>query len=140
MKHCKNGSSLLLALFCTTFLVIMCANFWKVATLVHALSHAKQLHEQRFRATEGILTWGIAVAKHKFESDKRIFRGWPVGDFRSYDGLLELSKNNNEMTLYAQLILDKEVVCSLSCILCKHIQAEDECENTYFTIKEWNRG
>lgn len=130
MITAHHGSSMILALVCTAFMVMLCTNFWKTASLLSDLACKRESYEQRFRATEGLLNCGIASAQHNFTSTTLFFSAWPIGDQRVYEGRVEVAAKKDEAVVTAHLLHKQETVCSLRCVVQElHSDVSDSSED-----------
>jgi hypothetical protein len=145
MKN-KQGSIIIFIIILLSALGICVAGVWHSMVFALRISHKRQLYEQRYRATEGLLIYGIALCKQNWEQinntsasleSKVCIPSWPSGDGQSYDGLLTIKQlEPDHIKIRAALLKGPVEVCALSCSLKKEtIEGSDE--SARFIINEW---
>src|SRR5579872_5292113 len=104
------GSILVLVMFVMTIVTVCALNLWRSSWYAGHLMSKQLQHEQRFQATQGLLTYGLALVREHFETlcerakeDAYITEfsvvQWPVGNTSSCDGTIELSARHDHVML-----------------------------------------
>lgn len=146
MKKIEKGSTLYMALMCTTFIVLLCTHFWQTTALINDLARKRESYEQRLKATEGLLKYGIAVSKKYLEDPKKdkafisedlLFPDWPVGDSRSYEGKIHLNRVDDRIMIRACLYTTNRCVTALRCTVSKKEDTND-FTNAGIVITDWS--
>jgi len=142
------GSALLTVVFITAFMTIWCVTIWRGASLLYETALKRQEYEQNYRATESIISCGIALCKKEYKQfiqlskngQKDFFielENMPVGN-RMRTGRCEISVDGEILFLKATLKKDDEKSTEISCAMLPYqIKDDDEVYET-FAVKHWN--
>ena len=146
MKN-REGSLLVFIIILLSALTICVTGVWQSTVFSMRIAHKRQQYEQQYRATEGLLRYGIALCKNnetlfdseanKQESTLQI-PSWPSGDKQSHEGVLTIKTLQNQIvSLQAALVNKDKVVCQVSCLLKKEKVHEGAGNQTRFIIDAW---
>jgi len=163
MKNNSPGTALLIVFFVLTIITLWATNVWRETAYMLDLAHTKQQYEQQFRLTEGLLEYGKVAAQilykrwqadsSKITESRCSFDYWPPIERRAntitdtknnntYSGKVNISRNDNELSIRVQLYKNKSVVCALRCNMIA--QEDGECKGkregkSSFIVQEWSR-
>ncbi len=151
MRFCttQSGSTIIAILLIMTAIVIIATNILRSSSFMHDISLRRSQNEQVFRATEGLLNFGIALAINHYQaftlSKKKdwLFEigSWPPHSKKLHEGTLHIQISGSDFTICAQLSKMNQPLYTLSCTLHTQQNAElsgqKELVKKQFVISNW---
>jgi len=155
MKKNMPGTALLIVFFVLTIITIWATNVWRETAYMLDLAHTKQQYEQQFRLTEGLLEYGKCAAhilyqrwskdSSKSAQTKCTFDHWPPLQLneqpdKDYSGTIHITRNEQQVSIHAQLSKKQSVVCGLRCTMNAQEDAEHKAhpdKEPTFIVQEW---
>jgi len=112
LNRCRSGSAVLIVVLTLSMIMLSCFNLWRHTALNMDMVLKRQEREQKYRITEGVLHYGIALCKNHFKKiDKRHKKKkielrvgmWRLKGHPPYGGKLIITPHENMTHLEASL-------------------------------------
>ena len=144
----KSGSAILIVVLVMSAVMIVCLNMWRATALTTDLACKRQEREQRFRIAEGVLNYGIALCKERFESLKILAKAgektieldvgkWEVKGQPPYNGRLEVLLKGKTVQLTASIIAEATCAFAVGCNLEQKTIGKGKNAVNYFQVSNW---
>lgn len=113
-----NGSALLAVLMVMSLLVLWCSSYWRMTTYMVDGTHARILYEQQFSLANALLHYGVYFCKAHLQeilaSQTPLIAlrlgPWVLHNKRSYEGRLNIVRQNKQFNLTLDLLDTNKVV------------------------------
>jgi len=149
LKKSRDGSVLLLLVLVVSVLSLFCLTAWHSSTLFHDISLVRLVYEQKFRAAQAGLNYGVHICKKQFdqlyalctENNQDFFielAPFKISKNIIYTCKINISAGDSENSLSLQSILceKEEKKCfELFCTILKVTKKDKK-----LVIKNWNIG
>jgi len=148
IESTKSGSAILMVVLVMSAVIVVCLNMWRATALTTDLVFKRQEREQKFRIAEGVLHYGIALCKERFESLKKLAKAgqelveldvgrWTVAGHSSYQGKLEVLLKGDTVQLNASIIAESACAFGIGCQLQQKTAGSGKDSVAYFVISNW---
>jgi len=145
MKHLQPGSAILTVILMMSAIIFCGFNLWKSTVLTTDLVLLRQAREQKMRATEGVLNYGIALCTKHFtsllEHEKKNWSlnagRWLVSNETTYVGQLTIQTKGEAIHLLASLLLDDACIFGMECVVAQKTEKTKEGERQHFVVRNW---
>src|ERR1700722_13718357 len=107
------GTSLLMVLLVTSILSVVITSVWRTTTYTFDIAVQRARHESRFRATQGLLNYGIALCSENFDQliqeDNEFTQlfDWPESNQLKFKGELLIPPDNESCIIHVLLLENK---------------------------------
>lgn len=143
-KECRQGSAILIVVLIMSALLLSCLNLFKSTTLTVDLVLKRQEREQKSRATQGVLNYGVDLCSKRFS----LFEGqardgktswtfsvgtWDIRGLGKYDGQLCVTWKEGVLLLNATLLEKKSCAFGIGC----ELERKKKGDGFIFCVKNW---
>jgi len=148
----KDGSCLVTVVLLISLISFFCLHLWRITVSMFDVSVAKQQYLQQSSLASGLLTWGIDLCIHNFDtlveynnSHKSGLivvtspEGFPTVHLPKLEGNIVFTNGvkNNHYCIYltAKLLRKKNMLMQLTCRVYKEYDADKDV--THYRISKW---
>ncbi len=140
MKNAR-GSSILMVILLTAVATIAFTTVWQSSMFTLDVALQRLAYEQRYHATCGILNYGIAVCKNRFDELSKheitmSVQPWPADMLQECSGHLIMKPTSDGVVVQGKLQENNTVVCALSCRV-HELPINNNPDMKTLAISEW---
>ena len=147
-KPIKKGSAILTVLLIMSAVIFCGFNLYKSTILTVDLVLLRQEREQKKRAAEGVLNYGISLCSKRFDSlclqSKKGINNWSfqvghwkINEEKIYKGYLKIYLKNKIAHIFASLLENNNSIFGLECKIERRTKKNKAGQVEFFVVHDW---